>query len=137
MTSRTQLALLAVAAVLGVSACGGDDDSASAASAAPAGSEPAEGDNVINIVGFAVPEAADVAIAEAWNQTPEGEVVEFESSYGASGDQSRAVLDGLPADYVHFSVASDVTRLVDAGLVADTWDDGANKGVVSSSIVVF
>ena len=44
---------------------------------------------------------------------------------------------GLEADYVHFSVASDVTRLVDEGLVADTWDDGPNKGVVSSSIVVF
>ena len=45
--------------------------------------------------------------------------------------------EGLAADYVHFSVASDVTRLVDEGLVADTWDDGATKGIVSSSIVVF
>ena len=96
-----------------------------------------EDDGVINIVGFAVPEAANVAIAEAWAQTPEGDGVRFESSYGASGDQSRAVVDGLDADYVHFSVTSDVTRLVDAGLVSDTWDDGPNKGVVSSSIVVF
>ena len=38
---------------------------------------------------------------------------------------------------MHFSVASDVTRLVDEGLVADTWDDGDTKGIVSSSIVVF
>ncbi len=38
---------------------------------------------------------------------------------------------------MHFSVSSDVTRLVDAGLVADTWADGDNHGVVSSSIVVF
>ena len=30
-----------------------------------------------------------------------------------------------------------MTRLVDEGLVADTWDDGPNRGVVSSSIVVF
>ena len=37
---------------------------------------------------------------------------------------------------MHFSVASDVTRLVDAGLV-DTWDDGPTKGIVSSSVVVF
>ncbi len=70
-------------------------------------------------------------------QTAEGKDVEFKTSYGASGDQSRAVVDGLDADYVHFSVSSDVTRLVDNGLVADTWDDGPNKGVVSSSIVVF
>ena len=84
-----------------------------------------------------MPEAANKAIAEAWAQTPDGKGVEFKTSYGASGDQSRAVVDGLDADYVHFSVTSDVTRLVDAGLVADTWDDGPNKGVVSSSIVVF
>jgi sulfate/thiosulfate-binding protein len=144
----TKLLALAAAATLAIAACGGDgDDSAAAAgeqpvpaSDAPTNMPPDEsfaGDDVINIVGFAVPEAANVAIAEAWNQTPDGQGVEFESSYGASGDQSRAVVDGLPADYVHFSVTSDVTRLVDAGLVADTWDDGPNRGVVSSSIVVF
>jgi sulfate/thiosulfate transport system substrate-binding protein len=96
-----------------------------------------EDDGVINIVGFAVPEAANKAIAEEWAKTPEGEGVEFKTSYGASGDQSRAVVAGLDADYVHFSVASDVTRLVDEGLVSDTWDDGEHQGVVSSSIVVF
>jgi len=91
----------------------------------------------ISIVGFAVPEAANEAIAEEFAKTPEGEGVEFRTSYGASGDQSRAVESGLEADYVHFSVTSDVTRLVDAGLVADTWDDGPTKGIVSSSVVVF
>ena len=30
-----------------------------------------------------------------------------------------------------------MTRLVDAGLVADTWDDGPTNGIVSSSVVVF
>lgn len=141
-TSRKLLALAATAALLAVPACGGDDDAASGNS--PATNGAADGaasggteDNVINIVGFAVPEAANVAIAEAWAKTPEGAGVRFESSYGASGDQSRAVVDGLPADYVHFSVTSDVTRLVDNGLVAETWDDGPNHGVVSSSIVVF
>jgi sulfate/thiosulfate transport system substrate-binding protein len=62
--------------------------------------------------------------------------VKFETSYGASGDQSRAVVSGLKADYVHFSVSSDVTRLVDAGLVAEDWNTGPNKGIVSSSVVV-
>ena len=82
----------------------------------------------LNIVGFAVPEAANKAIAEELNKTDEGEGVNFKTSYGASGDQSRAVAEGLEADYVHFSVASDVTRLVDEGLVADTWDDGPDQG---------
>jgi sulfate/thiosulfate transport system substrate-binding protein len=84
-----------------------------------------------------VPEAANKAIAEEWGKTADGAGVQFKTSYGASGDQSRAVVAGLDADYVHFSVSSDVTRLVDEGLVADTWDDGPTKGVVSSSVVVF
>jgi sulfate/thiosulfate transport system substrate-binding protein len=124
---RTALALGATS-LLVVTACGGDDDEAAADSG---------GDSTISIVGFAVPEAANEAIADEWTQTSEGEGVEFRTSYGASGDQSRAVESGLEADYVHFSVASDVTRLVDAELVADTWDDGPTKGIVSSSVVVF
>jgi sulfate/thiosulfate transport system substrate-binding protein len=84
-----------------------------------------------------VPEAANKAIQEKFADTPQGKNVSWETSYGASGDQSRAVVAGLKADYVHFSVASDVTRLVDEGLVAEDWNTGPNKGVVSSSVVVF
>lgn len=125
--SRALLAVL-LAGVVTLAACGDD-----AASGSDGGGE----DSTIDIVGFAVPEAANKAIAEEFAKTPEGEGVEFSTSYGASGDQSRAVAEGLPADYVHFSVASDVTRLVEEGLIEDTWDDGPNKGIVSSSIVVF
>ncbi len=136
MTNRTRLALAGLAAVLllGAAACG-DDDAAAGDSrdAATADGEPTE----LSIVGFAVPEAANKAIAAEWNKTPDGENVTFKTSYGASGDQSRAVVAGLDADYVHFSVASDVTRLVDEGLVAEDWDQGPTKGIVSSSIVVF
>ncbi|MEI5676077.1 MULTISPECIES: sulfate ABC transporter substrate-binding protein [unclassified Nocardioides] len=108
--------------VLGLAACGGS------------GSSDAD---TISIVGFAVPEAANKAIASEFQKTDAGKDVRFKTSYGPSGDQSRAVVEGLDADYVHFSVATDVTRLVDADLVADTWDDGENKGVVSRSVVVF
>ena len=94
-------------------------------------------DTTINIVGFAVPEAANAAIGEAFAETPEGEGVEFATSYGASGDQSRAVVEGLEADYVHFSIEPDVTRLVDEGLVAEDWDAGPTEGIVSRSVVVF
>jgi sulfate transport system substrate-binding protein len=90
----------------------------------------------LNIVGFAVPEAANKAIAAEWNKTPAGKGVKFQTSYGASGDQSRAVVAGLKADYVHFSVSSDVTRLVDAKLVDPSWNQGPTKGIVSSSVVV-
>jgi sulfate/thiosulfate-binding protein len=109
---------------------------ASLALAACTGS-PSSGETVtLHIVGFAVPEAANKAIAAEWQRTEAGRNVRFETSYGASGDQSRAVVNGLKADYVHFSVTSDVTRLVDAGLVDESWDDGPTKGIVSSSVVV-
>ena len=119
------LLALVLAVSLAATACGGGSSASE------------DGGSTIRIVGFAVPEAANRAIAEQWTKTPEGSGVEFKTSYGASGDQSRAVADGLEADYVHFSVASDVTRLVDEGLVAEDWDAGPTKGIVSSSIVVF
>lgn len=116
------LAIVATA-MLGLSACGGS----------AGGSGDGE---TINIVGFAVPEAANKAIAEEFQKTDEGKDVTFKTSYGASGDQSRAVEAGLKADYVHLSVGSDVDRLEKAGLVAEDWDQGENKGIVSTSVVV-
>jgi len=110
------------AAVVGVTGCGSDSGSGSNES--------------ISIVGFAVPEAANKAIAAEFDKTDEGKGVKFKTSYGASGDQSRAVEAGLKADYVHFSVATDVDRLVKADLVDPTWNAGENKGIVSTSIVV-
>jgi sulfate transport system substrate-binding protein len=41
----------------------------------------------------------------------------------------------LKADYVHFSLEGDITRLVKGGLIADDWNAGANKGIVSTSVV--
>ena len=119
---RTAVALAMVTG-LALAGCGGDDQAAGAPT-------------TLRIVGFAVPEAANRAIAAQWTKTEAGKGVRFKTSYGASGDQSRAVVSGLKADYVHFSVTSDVTRLVDAGLVEASWDDGPTKGIVSSSVVV-
>ncbi|MBC9733012.1 sulfate ABC transporter substrate-binding protein [Nocardioides marmotae] len=108
---------------LGLAACGGDADGA-------------DDGKTVSIVGFAVPEAANKAIAEEFTKTDAGDGVKFKTSYGPSGDQSRAVADGLDADYVHFSVATDVDRLVEADLVDPAWNQGENKGIVSTSVVV-
>jgi len=97
------------------------------------------GDNAagaVSIVGFAVPKAAHDAVQAAWEKTADGQGVRFESSYGASGDQSRAVAEGKKADYVHFSLEGDVTRLVKAGLVDEDWNSGPTRGIISSSVVV-
>jgi sulfate/thiosulfate transport system substrate-binding protein len=76
-------------------------------------------------------------VIPAFQKTPEGEGISFEQSYGASGEQSRAVDAGLPASIVAFSLEPDITRLVDAGLVQDGWSAGSHKGMVSESVVVF
>lgn len=129
MIRNTQTRLLAAAALAGTTLF------AATACGTAAGAGGADG-TTLSIVGFAVPEAANKAIAEKFRDTKAGKDVEFRTSYGASGDQSRAVEGGLEADYVHFSVGTDVDRLVNAGLVDDTWDDGPNQGVVSRSVVV-
>ncbi|MDF9714685.1 sulfate ABC transporter substrate-binding protein [Nocardioides sp. ChNu-153] len=106
---------------------------ASCASASGGG----EGDDrPLYVVGFAVPEAANEAIEAKFVETPEGEGVTFSGSYGASGDQSRKVVDGADADYVHFSLEGDVTRLVEAGIVAEDWNQNETQGIVSDSVVV-
>ena len=66
---------------------------------------------------------------------PEGKGVAVTTSYGASGDQSRAVVDGKPADIVNFSVEPDVTRLVKANKVAKDWNADATKGIPFGSVV--
>ncbi len=62
----------------------------------------------------------------------------FKSSFGASGEQSRAVEGGLKADVVNFSLAPDVDKLVDAGLVSKDWTKATPyDGFVSTSLVSF
>jgi len=129
---RTTLPLAAAAAAtaLVLTAC------APTAVDGSGGGDASGASTTLSLVGFAVPKAGNDAAQELWGETEDGQGVTWETSYGASGDQSRAVADGLEADYVHFSLEGDVTRLVDAGLVADDWDAGENKGIVSQSVVV-
>ena len=94
------------------------------------------GTTTLHLVGFAVPKEANNAIQKKFAETPEGRGVVWQESYGASGDQSRAVVNGLHADYVNFSLEGDVTRLVKAGLVDENWNSGPTKGIVSDSAVV-
>lgn len=89
----------------------------------------------LNLFAYAVPKVGYDEVIPAFNQTPEGEGVAFQQSFGASGDQSRKVRDGAAADLVNFSVAPDITRLVEAGLIDETWDDGEHRGIPFGSVV--
>jgi sulfate/thiosulfate transport system substrate-binding protein len=91
----------------------------------------------VTLVAYSTPKAAYDSLIPLFQATPEGAGVQFETSYGASGDQSRAVAAGLPADVVAFSLAPDVDRLVAAGMVAPDWSAGPYGGMVTDSVVVF
>lgn len=60
--------------------------------------------NSLSIVGFSVLKTANEPVIAAFQKTPAGKDISFTASYGASGDQSRAVASGLHADEVHLSV---------------------------------
>ena len=95
------------------------------------------GDTKLGLVGYAVPREALGAIIKEWQKTPEGSGVDFSQSYGASGDQARAVANGLPADIVQLSTGLDVDYLVEKGLVDRNWDKMSYRGIVTNSVVVF
>src|SRR3954469_10084580 len=100
------------------------------------GSSSASDGKKLNLVAYSTPKEAYEALIPAFNKTADGKGVTFSQSYGASGDQSRAVDGGLPADVVEFSLEPDVTRLVDSGLVDQSWNQNQYKGMVTDSVVV-
>lgn len=65
------------------------------------------------------------------------EIVYFSTSYGASGAQSRGVIDGLPADIVHLALGFDVDRIAEAGLIDLNWQNQfPNHSIVTQSVPV-
>ncbi len=93
--------------------------------------------NSISIVGFSVLKTANEPVISAFQKTSAGKGVSFTTSYGASGDQARAVAGGLHADEVHLSLTPDVQSLVDAGIVSKSWDQNSTHGILTDSEVVF
>src|ERR687888_1439949 len=78
----------------------------------------------LSLVAYSTPKEAYGELIPAFQKTSAGKGVSFTQSYGASGDQSRAVAAGLPADVVAFSLAPDVDKLIDGGEVPVTWEAG-------------
>ena len=137
-SGRRRGAVVAFVAVLGIlaAACGGNAG-AGTGSGGQGGSEASGGSPVeLSLVAYSTPQKAYEEIITAFQATPEGEGVTFSQSYGSSGDQSRAVESGLPADYVAFSLEPDMNRLIEADLVASDWDGDEHKGMATESVVV-
>ena len=128
--SRLLFAALTLA-LLAVTACGGASDSTSG------GSSTDKGSKSLSLIAYSTPQVVYDEIIPEFQKTGSGEGVGFKSSFGASGEQSRAVEAGLKADVVTFSLEPDVTRLVDAGLVGKDWASTPSKGLVTTSLVSF
>jgi sulfate transport system substrate-binding protein len=90
----------------------------------------------LTLVAYSTPREAYEEIIPLFQATPEGANVVFETSFAASGEQSRAVESGLPADVVALSLEPDITRLIDPGFVAEDWNADAYNGMVTDSVVV-
>ncbi len=99
------------------------------------GSAPAVPAARLTLVAYSTPQEPYEKIFTAFQHTPQGSSITFSESYGASGDQSRAVDSGLPADIVAFSLEPDMTRLVKDGLVAPDWNAGQYQGNITDSMV--
>ena len=90
----------------------------------------------VSLVGFSILEQANKKVIADFQKTADGKGVTFQQSYGASGDQSRAVIGGQKADLVHLSLEPDVAKLADAKLVSPNWKSTPTKGILTQSVVV-
>jgi sulfate/thiosulfate transport system substrate-binding protein len=117
LMARLGIAAAALGTTVGVAACGSSGDT-------------------LNLVAYSTPQQVyEQSLQPAFKDTSEGKNVDFSNSFGASGDQSRAVEAGQPADVVEFSLEPDMTRLVDAGIVSQNWNQNQYKGIVTNSVV--
>jgi sulfate transport system substrate-binding protein len=94
----------------------------------------------LTLVSYSVTKAAYDQIipkfVEKWKKE-HNQNVTFNQSYGGSGSQARAVVDGSQeADVVHLSLALDTHKIEQAGLIERGWERELPKGgVVTRSVV--
>ena len=103
---------------------------------AACGSSSSSSDTHLTLVAYSTPQAVFEKLIPGFQASPEGKGVSFSQSYGPSGQQSRAVVNGLHADVVNFSLEPDVEKLVKAGLVQAGWNQNATHGFVTNSVAV-
>jgi sulfate/thiosulfate transport system substrate-binding protein len=94
-------------------------------------------DTKLALAAYTTPREAYAKLIPLFQKTAAGKDVSFSESYGASGEQARAVKAGLKADIVALSLAPDVDDLVTAGLVDAKWNRQSYRGMVTNSVVVF
>jgi sulfate/thiosulfate-binding protein len=94
----------------------------------------------ITLVSFAATKAAYDEILplfeQEWQQQT-GRKVVFNRSFGPSGAQARAVIDGLPADVVHLALALDINKIAKEQLIDPGWQSELpNDSTVTNTVMV-
>lgn len=80
------------------------------------------------------PQITQMFIKQYREQT--GVDVRFRLSFGGSGTQARAVIDGLPADIVALALPLDVIKIAEAGLLDPDWAPKfPHQSIVVESVV--
>src|SRR5919206_1120869 len=88
----------------------------------------------VDLVAYSTPKDAYGQIISAFQKTTAGKGASFSQSFGASGDQARAVAAGQAADVVALSLAPDIDLLVRKGRVPKNWARNPHRGIVSDSV---
>src|SRR4051794_5836765 len=92
---RRWMTALAAAGALAVAACGGSGASSAKQAAGSAATGADSGAPMpaaqLSLVAYSTPQAAYDEIIKAFKATSQGKNITFTESFGASGDQSRAV----------------------------------------------
>jgi sulfate transport system substrate-binding protein len=96
--------------------------------AAACGGSSSSDDDTVSLIAYSTPKEAYAKLTEEFKKTPAGEGTTFEQSFAASGEQSRAVASGLPADIVALSLQPDVDKLVEPKKVAADWTRTGSTG---------
>jgi sulfate transport system substrate-binding protein len=131
-TRTTPISVIAALLALLGAGCGGASDTKDGA-----GSSGGDSATKLSLVAYSTPQVVYDEVIPSFQRTEAGQGITFSQSFGASGEQSRAVEAGLPADVVTFSLEPDVDRLVEAGLVAPDWAQTPTDGFVTKSVVSF
>lgn len=103
------------------------------------GGRSSSGNDELLLVSYAVTKGAYdrilPAFAAQW-KAKTGKDISIKTSYGGSGTQTRAVIDGLEADVVTLALSADVLKLQQAGLIKAGWEQELPRGSIISNSAV-
>jgi sulfate transport system substrate-binding protein len=120
-------------------ALGGCAQSSSTGAGGKAGSQP--GSQELLVVSYAVTKAPYDRILPRFKadwKARTGQDLTIRASYGPSGVQTRAIIDGIEADVATLALAGDVQKLEEAQLIQPGWQEELPyRSIITESVVVF